>query len=513
MPASGAHYLLPAGAGLAAAQAALAAHLHLEAGAARSVDRTFYDTFDGRLHAEGLTLAYEDGSLRLRDGSGAELGAADFPRAPAALLAVEMPVGRLRDLVAPVVEMRALTPIARIRSRLLPLRVLNRDDKTVVRLTVEDPVLVAAGERTPLLPRLHVTGVRGYDRALARVVRTLEDDLGLPAAGEPLLDEAVSAAGGSPGGTSSKLDVALEPDQRADRAATVLLGRLLTTIEQNLPGTLADVDSEFLHDLRVGVRRTRSAQRQLRRVFPPGPLARFRAEFRWLQQMTGPTRDLDVYLLELDDLGSELPAAVRPDLEPLRALVVERRRREQRRMVRALRSARTRSLLADWETFLAELAEAPPADRPDAERRIVDVAGERIAAVYRRMVRDGGAIDDVSPPEALHELRKAGKELRYLLEFFAALYPGTVVKPMVRTLKGLQDTLGRFQDREVQAHMLLLLRDEVAALDRGPAALMAMGLLVDRLERDRAAARAEFHERFAAFAAQSQRALVKETFR
>ena len=83
---------------------------------------------------------------------------------------------------------------------------------------------------------------------------------------------------------------------------------------------------------------------------------------------------------------------------------------------------------------------------------------------------------------------------------------------MVRTLKALQDTLGRFQDREVQATTLRSLRDDVAALDGGPAALMAMGLLVDRLEADQAAARAEFAERFAAFAARPQRALVRETF-
>ena len=70
------------------------------------------------------------------------------------------------------------------------------------------------------------------------------------------------------------------------------------------------------------------------------------------------------------------------------------------------------------------------------------------------MVRDGSAIDDDSPAEDLHDLRKKGKELRYLLEFFAALFPADTVKPMVKTLKALQDTLGRFQDREVQAHVL-----------------------------------------------------------
>ena len=55
------------------------------------------------------------------------------------------------------------------------------------------------------------------------------------------------------------------------------------------------------------------------------------------------------------------------------------------------------------------------------------------------MVRDGGRIDDGSPAEDLHELRKRGKELRYLLELFGSPFPKAVVKPLVSTLKDLQD--------------------------------------------------------------------------
>ena len=76
------------------------------------------------------------------------------------------------------------------------------------------------------------------------------------------------------------------------------------------------------------------------------------------------------------------------------------------------------------------------------------------------MVKLGGAIDDDSPAEDYHELRKRGKELRYLLELFGApLYPGEVVKPMIKSLKSLQDVLGRHQDREVQVAMLSSLGD------------------------------------------------------
>ncbi len=128
------------------------------------------------------------------------------------------------------------------------------------------------------------------------------------------------------------------------------------------------------------------------------------------------------------------------------------------------------------------------------------------------MVRDGRRIDDESPPEALHDLRKRGKELRYLLELFGGLFPDSVVKPMVSALKGLQDVLGRFQDRAVQAGLLRGLGDELAAQPGGPAALMTIGLVLESLHADQAAARAAFAERFDVFASAERRELVRSTF-
>jgi CHAD domain-containing protein len=306
--------------------------------------------------------------------------------------------------------------------------------------------------------------------------------------------------------------VQLDPGERADRAAAQVLQRLLEVIELNLPGTLADIDSEFLHDFRVGVRRSRSLQRELRRVFPPERLAQFRSEFRWLQAVTGPSRDLDVYVLDFDYFRATLPAERGPELEPLRALLVRQRSKERRRMVRALRSARAARLFDEWSAFLAGLDRMDEGDRPDAATPIKRVASRRIARVYGRMVKAGNAIDDSSPPEALHELRKQSKELRYLLEFFAGFYPARVIKPKVRTLKSLQDSLGRFQDRQVQAGLIRSLGDELREAEGGAAALLAMGQLVDRLERQQAEARDEFAGRFAAFASREQRRLAKETF-
>jgi CHAD domain-containing protein len=510
----GIQYLLPAGTRPAAAVELLAARLGVVVDAAAATERTFYDTFDGRLHADGLVLLHEDGRLKLADAVAyGERAGAPYERPPARLLVAELAPGPLSEALAPIVEMRALLPTATVRSRARGMRVLDGEEKTVVRLALETAALATDGRpHTRLRPRLRVVGVRGYDAPLQRVGRTLEQDLGLVVAGEALHEEAVAAAGGRPEGVASKLDFALAPDERAETAAATVLAHLLATIELNLPGTLADVDTEFLHDLRVAVRRTRSVQRQLAGVFPAAALERHRRAFRWLQQVTGATRDLDVNLLDFDHLASMLPGSVAPDLEPLRGVLAAHRRDELDQMLRALRSARAKRALAGWSALVGGLADAPAARRPDAGRPIAEVAGERIFRVHRRMVKMGRAIEDDGPHEALHELRKKGKELRYLLELFGSVYPPEVTKPMVKTLKKLQDVLGRFQDREVQAELVRSLRDDVAATDGGAAALMAMGQLVDELERDQMAARAEFDERFDVFAAKPQRRLVRETF-
>ena len=117
-----------------------------------------------------------------------------------------------------------------------------------------------------------------------------------------------------------------------------------------------------------------------------------------------------------------------------------------------------------------------------------------------------------SPAEALHDLRKRGKELRYLLELFGSPFPNSVVKPMISTLKDLQEVLGRFQDRAVQIELLHEVRDELAGEAGGPAALMALGPALDALVADQQAARDEFAERFAAFAGKQQRDLVRDAF-
>jgi CHAD domain-containing protein len=513
---SGSDLLLPEQMTVRGAGEAVAGALEVENGAQGEHLRNYYDTFDGLLYAAGFSLVHEDGMLSLIEReTGLVQAALTTPPPSMPVFAGDLEPGPLRDALRDLTDVRALLPLVQIQLRERRMSVLDGERKTVVRLALEETTVAGpAGTASPLRPRLRITPIRGYDSAWRSVLLTLEHELGFKPADEPLVDEAVRVAGGVPGGFPAKIEVPLRVEQRADTAAVAVLRALLDVIEANLEGTIDDLDSEFLHDLRVSVRRSRAVQRELKGVFAPAELAHFRAEFRWLQQATGDARDLDVHVLEFDAMRSLVPEPMQADLDPLLDVLRTRRTDAHSRLVSALRSKHVTRLLSGWRGFLDGLEEADETERTDAARPIGAVAGERIRKVYRQMVRMGGAIDEGSPAEDYHEMRKKGKELRYLLELFGApLYPGEVVKPMIKTLKGLQDVLGRHQDREVQVALLRSLAPEVGKTERREAALMAMGALIGRLSDDERAARGEFAGRFAEFASKQQRRLVKETFK
>ncbi len=182
-------HLLPEGSGLDDARAKLAAHLTVRPGPTTRTTSTYYDTFDGRLHGEGVTLMHAGGRLALLDrATGDELASADG-RAAARLFDHDLPEP-LRERLAPAIEMRALLPVARVRTQRQLLAVLNSDAKTVVRMTID----VHDGAHG----RVSASSVRGYDDELARVESVLTNELALAETTVPLVDEAIATAGGAP---------------------------------------------------------------------------------------------------------------------------------------------------------------------------------------------------------------------------------------------------------------------------------------------------------------------------
>ncbi|MGZ4174489.1 MAG: hypothetical protein ACXVQR_08435, partial [Solirubrobacteraceae bacterium] len=247
-------YLLGEEVTLVTAPAVIGAQVSVRSEPLERVERAFYDTFDGRLHAAGLSCVSESGRLALFDDDGTpgrEIASVALTDDPEQISPLELPASALRDALVDLVEVRALLRVARVRSRRRTLAVLDDLQKTVVRIVVEQPVVVRAdGRDVRLAARLRLAPVRGYDRALERVRNVVERRLGLSPATGPLLEEAVFASGGEAGGVSAKVEVALEGSMRADAAAALVLGRLLEIMRANLPGTIAELDPEFLHDFR-----------------------------------------------------------------------------------------------------------------------------------------------------------------------------------------------------------------------------------------------------------------------
>jgi CHAD domain-containing protein len=391
-------------------------------------------------------------------------------------------------------------------------RLRNAEDRTIARLAFaqsrfHDP---RDGREGDLRPRLHLLPRRGHEDEAAAALHALRDELGIEAAATPLLLEALAAAGRQPADYASKLDFRLDPQARADRATKEVLRGLLATLEANLDGARANLDSEFLHDLRVATRRTRTALGQVRGVLPEAAVTHFKEEFAWLQLVTGPVRDLDVHLLDFDGYQQGLPAPLGPDLEPLRDFLHARYASEQGRLDQALGAERFTRLLADWRALL----EAPAPDAtPNGARPIKAVADQRIRALLRRVRREGGLIRPDSPPEDLHELRKSCKKLRYLMEFFQSLYPKDQVRALIALMKTLLDNLGTFQDLAVQVAHLRDLAQQLRDEDGTPTAtLLAMGALIGQLLARQQQTREAFNRVFGDFQGKDNQGAFRNLF-
>jgi CHAD domain-containing protein len=468
----------------------------------RGIRGHFLDSFDWRLYGSGRVLE-EEGSgrrhrLTLRPlGSAAPLRVVQ--RAALPRFAADLAEGDpLRADIGASLEIRALLPWIRLSGRRKTISILDEEGKRVLRIDIERlRARSGDGRKDAVLGDwLRLAPVRGYEDWLERLESLLVEVLERhPEPLDPLL-AAAAALDLSPGVYSPKLDFRLDPQERAEAAVKRICLGLLETLEVNVAGARADLDSEFLHDLRVATRRARSLLTQVKGVIEPEIAERFKDAFAWVQKITGPTRDMDVYLLAYPGYLKSLPEPVRADLAPLRNFLHSHQRRESKRLARQLGSRRFRNLLLEWRSILeGPLGEPPTA--VNAPTPIGELAGARIWRMYRRVRREGRAIGADSPAAQLHELRKSCKKLRYLIEFFRSLYPPEEVGALVSRLKGLLDTLGAFQDCQVQAQQLRAYAEQMVA-EGGvpPATLLAMGMLVADLLRRQAEAREGLAQRF-----------------
>jgi len=236
----------------------------------------------------------------------------------------------------------------------------------------------------------------------------------------------------------------LEPDIAANEAFRAII---LSGLDQIL-GNIAAAEAatpEGIHQLRIGLRRVRSALVLFAPLLEPHAAALFERELKRLGQVFGARRDRDVFCLQTlpdaaRDLGADRLDRLRPAAEAYRAAA-------NGPVQEALHGAGLTALalgLAAW----CEEGVAHPAHlgRKRMGKRLRAVAPDRLDRMARKVARRARRADT---PEGLHGLRKSLKKLRYSTEFVAGLYRKKAVKRYRKRCAALQELLGTINDARV----------------------------------------------------------------
>ena len=500
---------LPEAISLADVMTGLEENFQFEPPTATSLPRTYYDTFDWRLFKQSLLLVKEGQVWSLKGMSGEVKE--NLSGEPQNIFRYwwDFPSSGLRDALSGLLSVRALLP-ASLKLSTQSLRILNKDEKTVAYV---DLLEQEDGAGAHLFRSVCLREVRGYGKQFTKMTRFFNQyGKGKSTNVGEELRSALKAEGDRvPLDYSSTFAVGLDPGMSARGAVKTIYKDLLATMLRNRQGIIDDIDSEFLHDFRVAVRRTRSAMSLIKNVLEPEVADHFQEEFRYLGQVTGPTRDLDVYLLMEDNYKSRLPQCPQPGLHYFFEDLALRRRREQKRLAQDLQSSRYRQIITDWQEYLdRDDLENPTAK---SETPVGEIARKIILKRCLRVVRDGRAIHEDTPDTNLHRLRIQGKKLRYSLEFFSSLFPTKKMRKMIKQLKVLQDNLGDFNDLSVQQDMLReYLADIKPRTVKSKELAAAIGGLLTNLYHQHRRIRTHFEETFASFASEKNLAVYHQLF-
>lgn len=296
-------------------------------------------------------------------------------------------------------------------------------------------------------------------------------------------------------------------DRRSDEAVADLLLDELATVRANVAGSIDGQDPAALHALRVSIRRSRTLLKGMDGVFAPGDRERYAAELKDLQGITGPVRDSDVLLEELEAFSIERPQLA-SDVAALRRELLRRRRSARGKLKRRLTSKRFAELLDEWQKTLGALPSMDESNRPDAATPIGELAAARIVADHKRFVKLSKAAIQSGDPAAVHHARKRGKALRYNLEFFGSFGDKKVAARLIRQLKAAQDELGAYQDTVVRVAEL---REAAQAADT-VAAATAAGAMIERALVRRSDRLDRFADHYSKLGGKKRRSKVKRAF-
>jgi CHAD domain-containing protein len=203
---------------------------------------------------------------------------------------------------------------------------------------------------------------------------------------------------------------------------SALFSAALAQVEVNARGVARSTDPEFLHQLRVGLRRLRTVQRAFR---IPGTKRRLRK----FKPALAAARDWDVFCGWLEN------ARVSPELKSL----ARRKRAAARRQAQHVLSSRA------FDQFLRR-----------ARRRVHETRASPLKALeafHRKALKTARRID-WHDEKRRHALRIRIRRLRYACEFFAPFFARAQYAAYLKRVKALQDLLGELNDIAVARRFL-----------------------------------------------------------
>lgn len=331
-------------------------------------------------------------------------------------------------------ELKPVFSIEMQRTKLL----LGSQRETMLEAAFDTGVIRCGKMRAPI-SEFELELVKGAPEALIACARELTSELPLTISLQSKSERGYALAARSANAPLTAGWVAMPPDATASEAFARILAHCVNHFLGNLGAVTVAQDPEGIHQMRVALRRLRSALSLFGGAFR-ALTRQLENEVRWIARVLGAARDLDVFQDEVLRPVMEAHAADRR-LTVLVAFVTQRRRAAWTEVHSALASERFRRFAFD---LVAATISRPWAGKA-AEVPAVEFARTRLARRHAKALKAGrrvGSLDEVKR----HALRIRLKKLRYACDFFQALWPKRAPIRFLKRLSALQDVLGAMND-------------------------------------------------------------------
>jgi triphosphatase len=361
---------------------------------------------------------------------------------------LERVLAKLRDPLEPLFE-------TRVSRTAFPVQFGNSD----ITVTL-DQGKIDTGESAAPICELELELKNGSPSDLFQLARQLDEKIPLElsyetksARGYSLLDEGSAEPGRAQ-------EVSLRPGMSCAETFRVIAHECLRHMMQNREG-IVQGKAEALHQMRIAVRRFRSTMTFFGDIASSPGADDVKVQFQWLRDLTGPARDLDVFVKEtLAPLRAEFPkdrAVARFYRQAIR-----QQAKAHSAIRKAVQSAQFRKLLvqtAGWIEGGDWRADADALMRARQDAPIQYYAADQLSTLRRKARKQGKFLKELDD-RRLHRLRVRTKKLRYAAEFFSSLASSKKgrkqAREFIESLRALQDKLGILND--VAVHRTLSLQ-------------------------------------------------------